>query len=63
MAKILVDPEKCVGCGACVSVCSDAFEMKDVDGKHVSLPKAGAESAPCVDDAIDTCPVDAITKG
>lgn len=66
MTKTIVDPEKCIGCGACVSVCGDAFEMKDIDfkgeKKHVSVPIEGGEDAPCVDTAIDTCPVDAISK-
>ncbi len=52
-----VDKEKCIGCGACASICEEVFEMKD--GKaHV---KSGADSSkPCVKEAIDSCPVDAI---
>ena len=54
---VKVDAGKCIGCGSCSAICPDGFEMKD-DGKaHVKNPKAG-----CLDDAIDSCPVDAITK-
>ena len=27
--KIIVDKNKCIGCGACVAACSGSFEMKD----------------------------------
>jgi len=54
---VSVDAGKCIGCGACASVCSDGFELKD-DGKaHVKDPKAG-----CINEAVEACPVDAITK-
>jgi len=55
---VAVDHEKCIGCGACVAMCADVFEMKD-DGKaHV---KAGAENGEC-ESALGACPVQAITK-
>ena len=53
---VKVDQNKCIGCGACAAVCSEGFEMKG--GKsHVRNA-----SAPCIDKAIDACPVDAISK-
>ncbi len=55
---VSVDEEKCIGCGACVSVCPAVFELKD--GKsHV---KKGQEKskAPCVKEAVESCPVNAI---
>ena len=55
MAK--VDQDLCVGCGLCTQVCADAFEMAD-DGKAVAIEGATAD---CVQDAIDQCPVGAIT--
>ncbi len=49
-----VDKNKCIGCGACVSICPDIFELKD--GKsHVKSKK----DCP---DAVEACPVGAITK-
>jgi len=49
-----VDQEKCIGCGACVSVCPDTFELKD--GKSVT------KSDKDCDEAVNMCPVDAIIK-
>jgi ferredoxin len=56
---VKVDKEKCIGCGACEATCGDVFEMGEDMKAHV---KSGAKtSAPCVKDAIEGCPVDAIS--
>lgn len=51
-----VDKEKCIGCGACVSVCpQNVFEMKN--GKsRVARPENCVECNACV----ESCPVEAI---
>lgn len=56
---VKVNQETCIGCGACSAICESVFEMKD--GK--AYVKAGQESSkePCVKEAIDGCPVDAIS--
>lgn len=55
---VSVDKETCIGCGACVSVCEDVFEMKD--GK--AEVKKGQEKSkiPCVKEASESCPVNSI---
>jgi len=55
MAK--VDQDLCVGCGLCTQVCAEAFEMR-ADGKAVAIPGATVD---CIQDAIDQCPVGAIS--
>ena len=58
MAKIKVDTGKCIGCGACASICPDGFEMKD--GKaHVK--KAEVKKITCEKEAAESCPVSAIS--
>ena len=55
---VTVDEEKCIGCGSCSAICDEVFEMRDMKAKV----KAGADtSKPCVKEAIDICPVDAIS--
>ncbi len=55
---IKVNKKKCIGCGACASICPEVFEMGD-DGKaHVKNQK----NLPCVKEAIESCPVKAISK-
>jgi len=53
---VKVDRKKCVGCGACVAICPEGFELRDGKASVKSL------KAPCIDDAMDSCPVGAITK-
>ena len=55
--KISVKKETCIGCGACVSICSEVFEMGDDNKSHVKAQK----NLPCVKEAIESCPVDAIS--
>ncbi len=55
---VSVNKSKCIGCGSCVSACSGVFEIKD--GK--AQVKAGADTKkPCVKEAKNICPVDAIS--
>ena len=50
-----VNKKKCIGCGSCVAVCPEVFEMKN--GKASIKSKA---SKPCIKEAIALCPVNAI---
>ena len=54
--KIYIDKDKCIGCGTCEALCPDVFVMKD--GKAVVK---AAKNMPCVKEAEDACPVDAIS--
>jgi len=55
--SIEVNKETCIGCGSCVSLCPSHFQM-GADGKSEVKSQ---EDAPCVKEAIDTCPVQAIS--
>ena len=57
--KVLVDKEKCIGCGACESVCGEVFYIKD--GKAHVKAGAGNTDKECVKEAKESCPVDAIS--
>jgi ferredoxin len=54
---VKIDKEKCIGCGTCSAVCPKVFEM-DGDKARVKAQK----NIPCVKEAIDSCPVDAISR-
>ena len=55
---VSVDKEKCIGCGACVALCPDMFEIGP-DGKS----QVKDQNAKCdIKAAIEACPVQAITS-
>tara|TARA_Y100000310_G_C20499700_1_gene723346 strand:- start:796 stop:966 length:171 start_codon:yes stop_codon:yes gene_type:complete len=55
---VKINKETCIGCGTCEAVCPEVFEMRD--GK--AYVKSGADvKKPCVKEAIEGCPVDAIS--
>lgn len=59
--KPTVNKEICIGCGSCTSLCPEVFELGD-DMK--SYLKKGAEldkNEKCIKEAVDTCPVQAIS--
>ena len=57
--KAVVDEETCVGCGLCVDVCAEVFEMDGEIAKVIAgeVPDAVEESCK---EAAENCPVDAI---
>ncbi|MFW6046276.1 MAG: ferredoxin [Candidatus Woesearchaeota archaeon] len=58
MVKVIINEDDCVGCGACVSVCPDNWELKD-NGK-ASPKKTEVDEVGCNSDAADMCPTNAI---
>ena len=51
-----VNKSKCIGCGTCTSICDEVFEMGSDNKAQVKEQK----DIPCVKEAIEACPVDAI---
>lgn len=52
----------CIGCGACTGVAPEVFEMDDNGLSTVKVEKLTPEQTEAVKDAIDVCPVGAITE-
>jgi len=69
MNKIILEREKCIGCGSCQALCPKYFEMSE-DGKAFIKnakrdPKTGSEElevnkVECGQEAVDSCPVQCI---
>ncbi len=57
MAKIEVDKNKCIGCGACTAIAPDVFEFDD-DGLAKAIKN---EINDDVKTAAEGCPTEAIT--
>ncbi len=55
---VKVNQELCIGCGLCEAICPEVFRL-NVDGKSEVISDKKCE---CVKDAIEGCPVDAISE-
>ncbi|TAN39875.1 MAG: ferredoxin [Nitrospirae bacterium] len=59
MKSPVVDYEACIGCGSCVEICPEVFELKNDDKAWVT-GSGKCDSCNC-QEAIDICPVQAIS--
>ena len=57
-----VDQDLCIGCGLCVSIAPEVFEM-NADGKAIAVADTTETNGASVQSAIDGCPVSAISQG
>ena len=57
MAKVEVDKNKCIGCGACTAIAPDVFEFDD-DGLVKAVKQEVNDD---VKTAAEGCPTEAIT--
>ena len=58
--KVIINKDKCLGCGMCVGINSDVFDFDD-DGLAVAdSDKISDENIEEIKDAINSCPVGAI---
>ena len=55
---VKIDKSKCIGCGLCTGICDEVFEMDNDSKAKVKEQK----NLPCVKEAIEQCPVDAISE-
>jgi len=68
MSKIILDKEKCIGCGSCAAVCSDFFEMGPDSKSHLKdstdigegKEELKTDNSACAADAKSACPAEAI---
>lgn len=57
--KVCIETEECIGCESCVELCPDVFGFDDSSEKAFIL-KAEGGSEECIEEAVETCPVDCI---
>jgi ferredoxin len=58
--QVVVDRKTCVGSSYCINIAKGAFAIDRADGK-VRVVDTGAASIEDLQDAVDTCPVGAIS--
>lgn len=58
--KATVDKDLCLGCGICVEVCPEVFEMDDDSKAQAKVSPVSAEAEGSCRKAADQCPESAI---
>jgi ferredoxin len=58
--NVVIDQEKCTGCGTCAAIAEDCFALnEEIEKAYVA--DIGACSEDEIQEAIDTCPEEAIS--
>ena len=61
MIRVKVDKEKCIGCGLCISLVPEVFEMGEDGKSNVKMPEVKDENLINeVKRAAESCPTQAI---
>ena len=58
--KVSVDGDLCTGCGPCVDICPEVFELES-DVAKVKFETGPSELEPACREAMEECPTDAIS--
>lgn len=58
--KAIVNQDTCIGCGLCISTVPEVFEV-NADSKAEAYGHTTDENRAAVQEAIDACPVQAIS--
>ncbi len=58
--KVVIDHDECIGCETCVELCPEVFAL-DAEGEKAEVIKEDAVDLDCVQESIDSCPVECIS--
>ena len=59
--RVCVDSELCSGCGPCIDICPEAFELTEEGIATVKLDEIPTELQNACKEAADNCPTEAIS--
>ncbi len=60
--KLKVNKDKCIGCGQCISICSDVFDFDDDNLAKVVTPLVSEDMVEDATTAKESCPTGAIEE-
>lgn len=60
--KVKVDKDKCISCGLCTNMCPNIFLMDEDNKSEVVKQPSTKEEEACAKEAIEACPVEAISE-
>lgn len=58
--KVWVDPDLCISCGLCISMCPDVFDWNDDDKAYSIVDAVPDDQQECAHEAVESCPTEAI---
>jgi len=58
--KVRVDPDVCMGCGVCETICAEVFQLSEEGYAVVLLDPVPEQYHDLVQQSIDECPEEAI---
>ncbi len=59
--KAFVDKDGCIGCGVCVEICPQVFEMDSDNKSQVICDPVPDDAVSSAKEAAESCPVSVIT--
>ncbi len=60
--KVKVNQDACIGCGACVAICDEVFEINDEGLSSVKVDTVSDNSKDSAIEAMESCPTGAIEE-
>lgn len=57
---VIIDEERCIGCGRCMEICPAVFYVDEEIGKSKVIDPDACEFVGCCEAAEENCPVEAI---
>ena len=60
--KLKVNEEACIGCGACLAIAEDVFELNDDGLSQVKVAEVPEEAQAQAMEAVESCPTAAIVE-
>jgi len=60
--KMEVDQDLCISCGACVDTCPEVFDWNDDEKAHVKTDEIPSDLEDQAQEAMESCPTDAISE-
>ncbi|HBG23096.1 MAG: ferredoxin [Syntrophaceticus sp.] len=59
MTEVYVDPGICISCGTCIDMCPEIYDWDD-EGKAEVVDEVSNNLEECAQEALESCPVEAI---